>query len=109
MLLTLNLLSQISNSALDLLQLSIFNLCLFFDCLFLALSFFLDIFVVFSLSLQRFELSLTGLSLLKFTLGRKFFLFSLDLELSRLDRQQLVVEIFDLSVDQGDLLFSVIH
>jgi len=54
LLLALNLRGQLSNSALDLLQLSIFSFCLLLDCQFFAFSFFLYIFVVFILSLQRF-------------------------------------------------------
>ena len=61
------------------------------------------------LCLHLLQLSLAGLSFTELALGCKLLLLSFYLELALLDRLKLVVGILNLSLNQRDLLFSMIH
>ena len=109
LLLTLYLFGQLLDALLDALHLSILGLVLLLKLFSLGQVILPQLFLNLLLSLHLLQLSLAGLSFAELALGCKLLLLSLYLELALLDRLKLVVGILNLSLNQRDLLFSMIH
>ena len=109
LLLLLNRLGQLRNLLFQHFKLIILSLSLSIELLLLRQVVLFEPFLVFLFGLQLFKLSLASAGLPEFTLCSMLLLLSLNLQLSLLDGYKLIVGVFDLSLDQSDLLFAVIH
>lgn len=109
LLLALYLFGQLLDAFLDALHLSILGLVLLLKLLSLGQMILPQLLLNLLFRLHLLELSLAGLSFTELALGCKLLLLSFNLEFALLDRLKLVVGILDLSLNQRNLLFSMIH
>lgn len=109
LLLALYLLGELFDALLDALHLSILGLVLLLKLPSLSQVIMPQLLLNLLFCLHLLKLSLTGLSFTELALGCKFLLLSFYLEFPLLDRLKLIVGILDLSLNQRNLLFSMIH